>query len=205
MIFTTILYKDYLSAIPKEGHHILAQQTKDNMVVYMAFNNAIADYAVANQKFGGADFSFNRMSWIKTNFLWMMYRSGWASKENQNRILAIWIKKTDFESILEQAAHSSYKPAIYQTREHWKAALKTNKVRLQWDPDHTPHGNKEIRKAIQLGLKDKMLRLFATEMIVSIKDITAFVKTQKEVLKTAGIEKLLVAKESVYSSSLQMI
>jgi len=25
----------------------------------------------------------NRMTWIKPNFLWMMYRSGWASKKNQ--------------------------------------------------------------------------------------------------------------------------
>ena len=28
-------------------------------------------------------------------------------------------------------------------------------VRLQWDPDHTPDGCKEKRRAIQLGLKGK--------------------------------------------------
>lgn len=32
-------------------------------------------YAAAHQRFGG-EFSFARMSWIKTKFLWMMYRSG---------------------------------------------------------------------------------------------------------------------------------
>ena len=29
------------------------------------------------------------MSWIKTSFLWMMHRSGWGTKENQERILQI--------------------------------------------------------------------------------------------------------------------
>ena len=37
------------------------------------------------------------MSWIKPNFLWMMYRCGWAAKENQKSVLAISINKTDFD------------------------------------------------------------------------------------------------------------
>ena len=53
------------------------------VVVYQAFNPEIAQYAVQNQHFGGPAYNFNRMSWIKTNFLWMMYRSGWATKKNQ--------------------------------------------------------------------------------------------------------------------------
>ncbi len=39
----------------------------------------------------------NRMTWIKPNFLWMMYRSGWAVKKNQERILAIKLTKKGFE------------------------------------------------------------------------------------------------------------
>ncbi|MFM7854759.1 MAG: DUF4291 family protein [Flammeovirgaceae bacterium] len=30
-----------------------------------------------------AGLSLNRMTWMKPNFLWMMYRSGWATKHNQ--------------------------------------------------------------------------------------------------------------------------
>lgn len=194
----TLTYTNYLDRIPKDGKHILAYQTDSEIVVYMAFNDAIANYAIEHQKLGGSYFSFNRMSWIKTNFLWMMHRSGWANKENQNRILAIWIKKTDFERILEQAAHSSYKPEIYETHENWEESLKLKKVRLQWDPDHTPHGNREDRKAIQLGLKDKMLRFFAADMIVKIDDVTEFVKTQKSKLKSEGINNLEVPKEEIF-------
>jgi len=61
---------------PQQGRHILAQTTDDFVVVYQAFNMITAQYAVAHQKLGGPAYSFNRMSWIKPNFLWMMYRSG---------------------------------------------------------------------------------------------------------------------------------
>jgi len=53
-------------------------------------------------RFGG-NFSFQRMSWIKTNFLWMMYRCGWAQKPNQERILAVKIPREHFDTILKHA------------------------------------------------------------------------------------------------------
>ncbi len=43
------------------------------------------------------------MSWIKTNFLWMMYRSGWGTKPDQEIILAIRLKTTFLDSVLTQA------------------------------------------------------------------------------------------------------
>ena len=56
--------------------------------VYQAYNNETADEALKLGKFG-SKFSLTRMTWIKPSFLWMMYRSGWASKQGQERILAI--------------------------------------------------------------------------------------------------------------------
>ena len=199
-VFETILYKKYIETVPDSGKHILAYQTDDSLVVYMAFNDAIADYAVEHQKLGGDSFSFNRMSWIKPGFLWMMYRSGWADKENQNRILALWISKKDFEKILSQTVHSSFDEKVYGSRENWRLELKTKKVRLQWDPDHDPHGNNLERKAIQLGLKGKMLRLFATGMVMKIEDVTEFVKTQKNILKSSGVGNLMIPNETVFKS-----
>lgn len=54
-------------------------------------------------RFGGPHFSIDRMTWIKTNFMWMMYRCGWAQKANQERVLAVRIKRDAFEYILSQA------------------------------------------------------------------------------------------------------
>lgn len=200
MEIQTIRYQKYLQQIPKQGKHILAQQTDDKILVYQAFNSNIARYAIENQRFGGSSYSFNRMTWIKPNFLWMMYRCGWASKHNQECVLGIWISKSGFETILKEAAYSSYKSLIYETKEMWKADLATKSVRLQWDPDHDIYGDKQERRAIQLGMKGDLLKQFNEEMICSVVDMTPFVKRQKILIDNKMLDNLEVPIESTYKS-----
>lgn len=135
-------YDKYVKRVPDSGRHILGYQKDKSIIVYQAFNDSIADFAVENQYFGGQEFSYGRMTWIKTNFLWMMYRSGWGKKENQTRVLAIEILKLDFDEILKNAVHSSFTTLHYNDRASWNSALKSKDVRLQWDPDHAPNGKK---------------------------------------------------------------
>ena len=99
-------------------------------------------------RFGGAKFSYSRMSWIKTNFLWMMYRCGWATKPGQERVLAVRITREGFNHILSTA--------LTGQDEKEKGLKQKSEVRLQWDPDHTPSGAPHKRRAIQLGLRDKV-------------------------------------------------
>ena len=198
MTLELINYLEYKKIIPQKGKVILGQQHNDFIVVYQAYNKQISEYAICNQKLGGSHFSYNRMSWIKPNFLWMMYRCGWAEKENQANVIAIWIKKTDFETILENAVYSSYQNDIYESREVWKKELEEKEVRLQWDPDHGPFGNKLERRAIQLGLKGKILKSFGEDMIHKIEDITDFVKVQRKFVVQKELEKLNIPKEEIY-------
>jgi hypothetical protein len=197
MNLETISYKNYEIGLPQTGQHILGQLRNENIIVYQAFNPAIADYAVKHQKFGGSPYSFSRMSWIKPNFLWMMYRAGWAMKENQERILAIEIPLTHFETILAQAAYSSFQPDVYADKSEWETALQTSEVRLQWDPDHNPSGAKLERRAVQLGMKGDILKQFATEWVVYIEDITDFVQEQGRLLAQNDWTNLLVMKENI--------
>jgi hypothetical protein len=168
------------------------------MVVYQAYKPAIADYALKHQCLGGPDFSYDRMSWIKPNFLWMMYRCGWASKENQERVLAFWLDKTAFEDILSQAAFSTFAAGNYESQDAWKQALATKPVRLQWDPDHNPYGAKMARRAIQLGLKGAVLEKFGKTQVQLIEDVTEFVRQQKQHVDTKELGPLLVPQERVY-------
>lgn len=204
MKLKTILYPHYENKLPQKGYHILAQTTADTIIVYQAFNPKIAAYAVEHQRFGGAHYRFTRMSWIKPNFLWMMYRCGWATKEAQKRVLAIEITKVNFEKILEAAVWSSYNAPLYQTKENWKTALATSSVRLQWDPDHNPYGDKLDRRAIQLGLRGAVLQEFATNWILSIQDITPFVLEQGKRVKAKQLDELLVLDEMVYQVESQL-
>ena len=182
---------------PESGKHIMAQYTDDYVVVYQAYRPEIGNFAAKNQFFGGA-YSYSRMSWIKPNFLWMMYRSGWGVKEGQEVTLAIKLKRDYFESILLNAVEASFNSESYESRQRWQSAVQNSNVRLQWDPDHDPYGAKQQRRAIQLGLRNDFLLPFKGEGILEIEDISEFVSEQREVVNGGNLEKLLTPLESIY-------
>ncbi|KAL4229113.1 hypothetical protein ACF0H5_012152 [Mactra antiquata] len=187
----TELYSEQKQKLwPSSGRHILAQYDDKNIVVYQAFCPEIASYAVKNGKFGGESYSFARMTWIKTNFLWMMYRAGWATKKRQERILAITITKAGFDEILQNARGSGI-----QRNEG------PDEVRLQWDPDHDPHGGKCDRRAVQLGLRGTMVSKFNDAWIQKIEDITDFVVEQHQFVLEDQLDKLITPLEEVYIPS----
>lgn len=181
---------------PPSGRHILAQFDDESMIVYQAYRPAIGHFAARHGYFGG-EFSLGRMSWIKPNFLWMMYRSGWGTKEGQEVTLAVRLRRDAFDEILGLAVHSSFVPEVYRTHEAWKAALDRSPVRLQWDPDHGPSGTPVERRAIQLGLRGEVLARFAREWVLAIKDISEFVREQRANAK-APYERLVTPREDVY-------
>jgi hypothetical protein len=161
-----------------------------------AYRHAIGDFAATHGYFGGEHFSMTRMSWVKPNFLWMMYRSGWGQKEGQEVVLAVKIKREAFDTILANAVCSKHNPDLYPTEKDWKRAVINSNVRLQWDPDHSPTGGKLERKAIQLGLRGDVLALYAREWIISIEDISKFVWEQYQNL--VDFDKLIVPSETIY-------
>ncbi len=75
MTIRTESYLAQASRWPSEGRHILAQYDDESIVVYQAYRDSIGRFAAEHGYFGG-DFKLSRMSWIKPNFLWMMYRCG---------------------------------------------------------------------------------------------------------------------------------
>jgi hypothetical protein len=190
----TELYADALLAWPSAGRHILAQHHADSVVVYQAYNHHIADAAVATGRLGGGGFCLGRMSWIKPNFLWMMYRSGWATKPGQERILAVHIPRSVFTEILGAAVASGFRASGYPDEASWRSAVASSEVRLQWDPDHGPGGAPEARRAVQLGLRGETLRRFAEEWPLAILDVTPFVAEQRDLV---GTDRLRVPVERV--------
>ncbi len=173
---------------PSSGEVILASHDEDSVVVYQAFNRGIAEYAVAHQRFAGCpNYNPTRMTWIKPGFLWMMYRCGWARKDaNQERVLAIRLKRPFFERLVKSAETAG-----------------EGDVRVQWDPDHYPTGEKHPgRRAIQLGIRGEAARALASgEEVESIEDCTTFVLEQHaRFLKDP--ESLMVPVETVLTLTL---
>ena len=102
----------------EQERKIYAKYDDKTIRVYQAYNNVIADEAIKLGTFG-EHFSLTRMTWIKPSFLWMMYRCGWAEKENQERVLAIDIKREAFDEIVKNSVISLYKPNLCITEYEW--------------------------------------------------------------------------------------
>lgn len=173
---------------------IMAQYDDEKIIVYQSYRKEIGEFAFKNQYFGG-EFSLERMTWIKPNFLWMMYRNGWGAKEGQECVLAIHLKMSAFKRYLENAVYSSYNDRLGLSQEEWQEQVKESSVRLQWDPDHDPFGNKLERRAIQIGLRNEFTRSFAQEDILLIENISDFVKEQYKFVLNDDLGNLLIPEE----------
>lgn len=190
-------YSTQLERWPRSGRHVLAAWDDETVTVYQAYRPAIADWALEHGSFGG-EFSYSRMSWVKPGFLWMMYRSGWATKEGQERVLAIRLARAGFDRILAQAVESSFRAESWASRDAWQHALATSEVRLQWDPDHDPYGNPCERRAIQLGLRGSVLALYGRDWLRGIEDVTGFVREQHAHVQRHDLDRLSLPEERVY-------
>ncbi|GAA5161744.1 DUF4291 domain-containing protein [Viridibacterium curvum] len=189
-------YKTQTARWPEEGQHILAQYDTDSIIVYQAYRPSIGQFAIANGYLGGPDFSLSRMSWIKPNFLWMMYRAGWGTKEGQEMILGLRIRRTFFDSLLDAAVASSFEASGMADRAAWQEAVQASDVRLQWDPDHSPSGDKLSRRAVQLGLRGDTLKAFAQSELLEVIDMSDLVSTQRQ--HVHDWHTLMTPREDVY-------
>lgn len=156
-------------------YQIRAAFDAHTITVYQAFNLSIAQTALQNQKFV-APFKMERMTWIKPSFLWMMYRCGWATKEGQEHVLAIKIKREGFQWALDNSCLSHFDPDIHISKEEWGNKVKTAPVRIQWDPERDIHLEKLPYRTIQIGLSGIAVEKYINEWIISIEDITQLCK-----------------------------
>jgi len=193
----TELYLAQVARWPSAGRHVLAQYDDEAVVVYQAYRPAIGHYAATHRRFGG-EFNFGRMSWIKTDFLWMMFRSGWGTKPDQEVTLAIWLRRAAFDAILAEAVPSSFDHERFADEAAWRRAVAGSNVRLQWDPDHDPAGDPLVRRAIQLGLRGEVLSRYAGEWLLDVQDISAFVAEQRVVVEARDYARLVMPREEVY-------
>jgi hypothetical protein len=148
-----------------------ASVTPTTVRVYQAFSPAIAEAAVAARTFV-APFRRGRMTWIKPSFLWMMYRSGYATKPDQERILAVDLSHEGLREALSSACLSHHDPDVYPDSATWQRALKAAPVRVQWDPERSLRLGPLEWRAIQIGLEREAVDAYLDRWIVAVTDLT---------------------------------
>ncbi|GAA2551383.1 DUF4291 domain-containing protein [Winogradskya consettensis] len=154
---------------------IRAVYTDRTITVYQAYSPEIAVPAVRAGRFV-EPFRIGRMTWIKPSFLWMMYRSGWATKPGQEHVLAVELTREGFDAALARACPSSYDRSSEETRQEWSRRLKQSPVRVQWDPERSLQLAPLAYRSLQLGLAGEAARQYAEEWTVSITDVTALAR-----------------------------
>ncbi|MEU6351858.1 DUF4291 domain-containing protein [Streptomyces sp. NPDC047072] len=166
-------------------YRIRADHDADTIVVYQAYAPAIADAALRAGRFV-APFSFQRMTWIKPSFLWLMHRSNWARKPGQERVLAVRMTRRGWEEALSRAVLTSADPA----------AVARADVHVQWDPERSVRGAALNHYSIQVGIGRHLIRTFADEWIVGLTDLTPQVHKAAALTRsghTAKAQRLLPA------------
>ncbi len=153
------------------NRQIRASHTATTVTVYQAYAPHLGLPAARDGRFPSV-WKRERMTWIKPSFLWMMYRCGWATKADQETVLAVEITREGFDHALRHACLSHYEPGTHTDREAWQQALRDSPARVQWDPERDLHLNPLPHRSLQLGLSGPASRAYADEWTVSIRDVT---------------------------------
>jgi hypothetical protein len=145
------------------------------LTVYQAYSPAIAEAALAAGRFV-PPFKLGRMTWIKPSFLWMMYRSGWATMTGQERVLAIAISREGFEWALAHSCLSHYDSTVHRDEAQWAALKQASPVRVQWDPERTLTLDPLPYRAIQVGLSGEAVNRYVEDWTIGITDTTSLAR-----------------------------
>ena len=182
-----------------EDRHVRATYTDDSITVYQAYPPQIADAALTAGTFV-SPFKQDRMTWIKPSFLWMMYRSGWATKPGQERSLAVEISRDGFEWALAHACLSHFDHNIYTRIEDWQSQKKSLPVRVQRDPERSITLDRLQRRTIQVGLSGEAVERYIDRWILSITDATELAKSIHAMVAEGNLDRARAAlpKEQQY-------
>lgn len=141
------------------------------IAVYAAFDSSIANIAVARQQLL-PPFSYDRMTWIKPSFLWLMYRSNWAQQPGMDRILRIWVGRKEWDNALREAILTTPEPHVYPDAKQWRQFADKARIKVQWDPERDIRNQRLQHKSIQVGITAALSEQYAKQWIRRIEDLT---------------------------------
>jgi len=185
-----------------EQFEIRAEYDADTISIYQAFSKAIALPAIKHQRLV-EPFLVDRMTWIKPSFLWMMYRSDWATRANQECILKIKIHRRKWEYALSEAILTTPERHVYPNAAQWRILSDRAKIKVQWDPERDLRSQRLNYRSIQVGITPVLAKEYASKWIHSIYDCTSLVREIQNLVlmnKTEEAQKLLPP-EKIYTVS----
>ncbi len=163
-------------------HQIRADYDASSIVVYQAYPQAIAAASLKAGRFV-EPFSFNRMTWIKPSFLWLMHRSNWGQKSGQECILAVRISRIGWERALASGVLTSYEPKAHASQTQWADAFAKAPVQIQWDPERNLRGAALQHGSVQVGIGRQMIHEYNESWLMELRDLTPTVAKMRDLLR----------------------
>jgi hypothetical protein len=178
---------------------IRADFDAEGIVVYQAYGDQIADAALRAGTFV-APFSFNRMTWIKPSFGWMMHRSNWGKRSGQERILRVRVRRAGWDKALAIGVLTSPDGPVFGNAEYWQSAFESAHVHVQWDTERSPRGAALDHYSIQVGLSRHIIRELVDSWILKIDDFTPTVRKLYDLVHSGRTKEAarLIPPERVY-------
>ncbi|CAM9808749.1 unnamed protein product, partial [Choristocarpus tenellus] len=192
---------------PSQGNQLLCQHDRDTVVLFRTCCEHLGPHIVSTGCFLGNscyEKDSTRMMWFNTSFLVQMHRSAWGTKKVKEILLAIRVRRSFFQKCLAQAVYTFEVTSPSPTRSRKGSnARASDCVRLHWEPDRLPSGEKHRRRrVVQLGLKgDWLQRIASGEEIVHLERLDALMTLQRSVLASASPQGLYVPVERVFDPS----
>lgn len=184
---------------PEPKFRVRARHTDTTVTVYQAYAPGTGRAAARDGRFP-ASWKRDRMTWVKPSFLWMMYRCGWGTKENQETVLAVEISREGFVWALRNSCLSHYVPALHGDQGAWKRQLREAPARVQWDPERDLRLDPLPYRSLQLGLAGEAAARYADEWVVGIEDVTPLAREIHGLVRAGELERasVLVPEERPY-------
>jgi len=186
--------------VTTRSREVRATFTTGAVIVYQAYGHDIADASLAAGRFSGP-FSRSRMTWIKPSLLWACYRSGWATKPAQERLLEVTLSRQGFDALLSTACLASFEADVHGTREGFKEQLTSSPNRVQWDPERGLRLEEMPSvRSLQLGIGSACVPDFVDTHCLQIRDLTELTHTIRDRVEAGDVEAAhrLLPQTSVY-------
>jgi hypothetical protein len=129
-----------------------------------------------------------------------MERSGWGTKSNQERTLAVRITRAGWDEALAAGVLTSFVPEVHANIDEWRSAFASAAVHVQWDPERSIHGKKLQYRAIQVGISRRMIGRYVAEWTREITDLTPLVSKLRRLRQDGrhADARALLPRERVY-------
>ncbi len=117
-----------------------------------------------------------------------------SGKSGQERVLAVRLSRSVFESLLEEAVLTHPEAILYPDADSWRRQLEQARVHVQWDPERDLRGRKLDYRSLQVGISRHLIEDYALRWVLELRDMTPLAHKLKNMLregKHTQAEKLL--------------